>query len=88
MNTQGRHTTGLVLSLLQSFQKIMTCLGSVFSVTAINVLGITLFTVGGASVLFILLLYADTLRHIMKNVPPVVKTHSAFVLSVYPVSDR
>jgi organic solute transporter subunit alpha len=56
------------------------------SVTAINVLGITLFTVGGASVLFILLLYADTLRHIMKNVPPVVKTHSAFVLSVYPVS--
>jgi organic solute transporter subunit alpha len=55
-------------------------------VTAINVLGITLFTVGGASVLFILLLYADTLWHIMKNASPLVKTHSAFVLSVYPVS--
>jgi Domain of unknown function. len=52
---------------------------------AINVLGITLFTVGGASVLFILLMYIDTLRHIMKNAPPLVKTHSAFVLSVYPV---
>jgi hypothetical protein len=55
-------------------------------VTAINVLGITLFTVGGASVLFILLMYADTLWHIMKNASPLVKTHSAFVLSVYPVS--
>jgi organic solute transporter subunit alpha len=65
----------------------MTCVYFALSVTAINVLGITLFTVGGASVLFILLLYADALRHIMKNVPPVVKTHSAFVLSVYPVSD-
>lgn len=53
---------------------------------AINVLGVTLFTVGGASVLLILLLYADTLHHIMKNAPPLVKTHSAFVLSVYPVS--
>lgn len=56
------------------------------SVAAINVLGITLFTVGGASVLFILLMYADTLWHIMKNASPLVKTHSAFVLSVYPVS--
>jgi organic solute transporter subunit alpha len=55
-------------------------------VAAINVLGVTLFTVGGASVLLILLLYADTLHHIMKNAPPLVKTHSAFVLSVYPVS--
>jgi hypothetical protein len=53
---------------------------------AINVLGVTLFTVGGASVLLILLLYADTLHHIMKNAPPLVKTHSAFVLSVYPAS--
>nr|CAD7398841.1 unnamed protein product [Timema cristinae] len=52
---------------------------------AINVAGITLFTMGGAAVVLILLLYVDTLRHIMRNAPPLVKTHSAFVLSVYPV---
>jgi hypothetical protein len=60
-------------------------IGDLF-VAAINVLGVTLFTVGGASVLFILLLYLDTLHHIMKNASPLIKTHSAFVLSVYPVS--
>nr|CAD7198642.1 unnamed protein product [Timema douglasi] len=54
-------------------------------VPAINVAGITLFTMGGAAVVLILLLYVDTLRHIMRNAPPLVKTHSAFVLSVYPV---
>ncbi|PSN40577.1 hypothetical protein C0J52_10779 [Blattella germanica] len=52
---------------------------------AINVLGISLFTLGGAAVLFTLFLYIDTLRHIMRQAPPLVKTHSALVLSVYPV---
>ncbi|XP_069669499.1 organic solute transporter alpha-like protein [Periplaneta americana] len=52
---------------------------------AMNVLGVTLFAAGGAAVLLTLLLYADTLRHIMRRSPPLVKAHSAFVLSVYPV---
>ncbi|XP_063217858.1 organic solute transporter alpha-like protein [Bacillus rossius redtenbacheri] len=53
--------------------------------TAINVAGITLFTLGAAAVLFILFVYVDTLRHVMQKAPPLVKTHSAFVLGVYPV---
>ncbi|GLV35391.1 uncharacterized protein CBL_01459 [Carabus blaptoides fortunei] len=53
--------------------------------SAINVYGVALFTVGGAAVLIVLIMYIDTLRYIMKNSPPRVKTHSAFVLGVYPV---
>nr|CAD7574631.1 unnamed protein product [Timema californicum] len=60
----------------------------VYDRPTINVAGITLFTMGGAAVVLILLLYVDTLRHIMRNAPPLVKTHSAFVLSVYPLTQR
>nr|CAD7457143.1 unnamed protein product [Timema tahoe] len=60
----------------------------VYDRPTINVAGITLFTMGGAAVVLILLLYVDTLRHIMRNAPPLVKTHSAFVLSVYPGTDN
>ncbi|XP_067011568.2 organic solute transporter alpha-like protein [Anabrus simplex] len=52
---------------------------------AINVAGITLFSCGAAGVVLILFLYIDTLRHIIRNAPSPVKTHSAFVLGVYPV---
>ncbi|XP_022183380.1 organic solute transporter alpha-like protein [Myzus persicae] len=53
--------------------------------TAINLTGVTIFTVGAVIVVMILYLYVDTLRCIIKNAPPMVKTHSAFILSVYPV---
>lgn len=53
---------------------------------AFNIWGVALFSLGGLAVLIILLSYVDTLRHIMRNAPPLVKTHSAFVLSVYPVT--
>lgn len=56
--------------------------------TAINLTGATIFTVGALFVAMILYLYVDTLRYIIKNAPPMVKTHSAFILSVYPVSGR
>lgn len=54
--------------------------------TAINLTGVTIFTLGAVFVGLILYLYVDTLRYIIKNAPPMVKTHSAFILSVYPVS--
>lgn len=57
-----------------------------FVSTAINLTGVTIFTVGAVFVAIILYLYVDTLRYIIKNAPPMVKTHSAFILSVYPVS--
>ncbi|XP_050523349.1 uncharacterized protein LOC126895477 isoform X2 [Daktulosphaira vitifoliae] len=53
--------------------------------TAINLIGVTIFTLGAIFVFVILYLYIDTLKYIMKNSPPMVKTHSAFILSVYPV---
>ncbi|XP_075233861.1 organic solute transporter alpha-like protein isoform X2 [Lycorma delicatula] len=40
---------------------------------------------GGLAVIILFLSYIDTVRHIMKNAPPMVKAHSSFVLSVYPV---
>ncbi|XKL66080.1 hypothetical protein PGB90_009500 [Kerria lacca] len=52
---------------------------------AINIVGITIFSLGALAVLLILYLYMDTLKHIMKYAPPLAKTHSAFVVSVYPV---
>ncbi|KAL1455739.1 hypothetical protein WDU94_009810 [Cyamophila willieti] len=53
--------------------------------TAINVPGITIFTLGGFAVILVLILYVDTLNYILKNAPSKAKTHTAFVLSVYPV---
>ena len=54
--------------------------------TAINIAGVTIFTLGVLAVLVILFMYIDTMKHIMKYAPALVKTHSAFVLSVYPVN--
>ena len=54
---------------------------------AINVIGITIFTLGALAVLLILYMYVDTLRHITKHAPPLAKANSAFVISVYPVSE-
>lgn len=53
--------------------------------TAINIPGITIFTLGGFIVIVVLILYVDTIKHVLKNAPPRTKTHTAFVLSVYPV---
>ncbi|KAG8229909.1 hypothetical protein J437_LFUL009773 [Ladona fulva] len=52
---------------------------------AISVAGVTLFTVSGIAVLSVILIYIDTLKHIMRKASSPVKTNSAFVLSVYPV---
>ncbi|XP_071440856.1 organic solute transporter subunit alpha [Hetaerina americana] len=52
---------------------------------AINIAGVTLFAVCGVAVVCVVLLYADTLKHIMRKAPSSAKTNSAFVLSVYPV---
>jgi hypothetical protein len=57
-----------------------------FFLSAINIPGITIFTLGGFTVIIVLILYIDTLKHVLKNAPPRAKTHTAFVLSVYPVS--
>ncbi|XP_039293319.1 uncharacterized protein LOC120353513, partial [Nilaparvata lugens] len=53
--------------------------------TAFNIWGFVLFSMGGVAVTIIFASYIDTLKHVMKNAPPIVKTHSAFVVSVYPV---
>lgn len=53
--------------------------------SAINIPGITIFTLGGFIVIVVLILYVDTIKHVLKNAPPRTKTHTAFVLSVYPV---
>nr|XP_023022731.1 organic solute transporter alpha-like protein [Leptinotarsa decemlineata] len=50
-----------------------------------DVYGITLITAGTVPVLVVLALFVDTLFYIMKNASPRVKTHSAFVIGVYPV---
>uniref|UniRef100_A0A069DYR0 Putative organic solute transporter alpha-like protein n=1 Tax=Panstrongylus megistus TaxID=65343 RepID=A0A069DYR0_9HEMI len=53
--------------------------------TAFNALGFTLFSIGGLALLLVLILYIDTIRHIIKSAPTSAKGHSAFVISVYPV---
>jgi len=53
--------------------------------TAFNEAGVALFSLGGMAVMIVLCTYVDTIRHIIKNAPPGTKTHSAFVVSVYPV---
>ncbi|KAJ8909853.1 hypothetical protein NQ315_013339 [Exocentrus adspersus] len=57
-----------------------------FVISATNVYGITLVTVGTTSLVVVLALFIDTLRYIMKNSSPRVKAHSAFVIGVYPVT--
>ena len=55
---------------------------------AINIAGVTIFSLGVLAVLMILYMYIDTMKHIMKYAPALAKTHSAFVLSVYPVRNN
>lgn len=53
---------------------------------AINSLGETLFSAGALVVFLTLLVYADTLRRVLsRTLPAAAKTHTAFVISVYPV---
>ncbi|KAJ8950662.1 hypothetical protein NQ314_007792 [Rhamnusium bicolor] len=59
---------------------------SFFIVSATNVYGITLVTIGTMAMILVLALFIDTLRYIMKNSSPRVKAHSAFVIGVYPVT--
>ncbi|XP_049944031.1 organic solute transporter alpha-like protein [Schistocerca serialis cubense] len=53
--------------------------------TAMNVVGMSLFSAGAMAVAATLLLYVDTLRHVIGRAPSAVKTHTALVLSIYPV---
>ncbi|KAL0266775.1 UNVERIFIED_CONTAM: hypothetical protein PYX00_009229 [Menopon gallinae] len=53
--------------------------------TAFNIAGVVLFSFGAIATILTLLAFGDTIRYIIKNAPSPVKTHSAFVLSVYPV---
>ncbi|XP_065159141.1 organic solute transporter alpha-like protein isoform X1 [Atheta coriaria] len=53
--------------------------------SAINIYGITLLTLGGLAVILVLVIFIDTLKYIMKNSSSRVKAHSAFVIGVYPV---
>lgn len=56
-----------------------------FPISATNVYGITVVTVGTAAVALVLIMFIDTLRYIMQNSSSRVKAHSAFVIGVYPV---
>ncbi|XP_014251223.1 organic solute transporter alpha-like protein [Cimex lectularius] len=53
--------------------------------TAFNELGLALFTLGGIALLIVLSLYLDTVKHIIEKAPTGTKTHSVFIMSVYPV---
>ncbi|KAK5643107.1 hypothetical protein RI129_006952 [Pyrocoelia pectoralis] len=53
--------------------------------SAINIYGLLLLTVGVVAVILILYMFVDTLLYIIKNSPPRVKTYSASVIGVYPV---
>ncbi|XP_073971402.1 organic solute transporter alpha-like protein [Rhodnius prolixus] len=53
--------------------------------TAFNALGFALFSIGGLALLTVLILYVDTVRHIIKSAPTSAKGHSVFVISVYPI---
>ncbi|XP_044727555.1 organic solute transporter subunit alpha [Chrysoperla carnea] len=54
--------------------------------SAINIYGVGLFTIGGFIVVTILLFYVDIIKFIMQeSKTPRVKTHTTFVISVYPV---
>ncbi|XP_044254197.1 organic solute transporter alpha-like protein [Tribolium madens] len=53
--------------------------------SATNVYGVTLVTLGTLAVVLVLVMFIDTLRYIIKNSSSRVKTYSAFVIGVYPV---
>ncbi|KAK9875846.1 hypothetical protein WA026_009633 [Henosepilachna vigintioctopunctata] len=53
--------------------------------SATNVYGITLVSIGSIAVITVVVAYLDTLNYIMKNSSSRVKAYSAFVTSVYPV---
>ncbi|XP_066146744.1 organic solute transporter alpha-like protein [Euwallacea fornicatus] len=49
------------------------------------VYGIAFYSVGAVVLLLVLLLFADSLRHVLHNSSPRFKTYTAYVLAVYPV---
>ncbi|KAK9503089.1 hypothetical protein O3M35_011735 [Rhynocoris fuscipes] len=53
--------------------------------TAFNALGLALFSLGAVALLSVLILYIDTIRHVIRTAPTSAKGHTAFVISVYPV---
>lgn len=53
--------------------------------TAFNLLGVGLFSLGGLAVVITLALYVDTVRFILRFAPSSTKSHSIFVITVYPV---
>ncbi|KAJ8973945.1 hypothetical protein NQ317_002449 [Molorchus minor] len=55
-------------------------------VSATNIYGIIIVSVGTTALLLVLAIFIDTLLYIMKNSSPMVKAHSAFVIGVYPVT--
>lgn len=52
-----------------------------------GVYGRILFAYGGGIVLFIFVIFIDTVTYIMKNSHSRYKTPTAIILSVYPVSE-
>uniref|UniRef100_A0A1B6CPT7 Organic solute transporter alpha-like protein n=1 Tax=Clastoptera arizonana TaxID=38151 RepID=A0A1B6CPT7_9HEMI len=53
--------------------------------TAFNLYGVALFSLGGLALIIIVFACIDTLKHVLKYAPAGVKTHSAFIICVYPV---
>ncbi|KAG8307947.1 hypothetical protein J6590_006925 [Homalodisca vitripennis] len=53
---------------------------------AFNIWGVLLFSLGGLAVCIVLVATYDVLKHVLSFSPPLSKTHSAVILSVYPVS--
>ncbi|XP_046664578.1 organic solute transporter alpha-like protein [Homalodisca vitripennis] len=53
--------------------------------TAFNIWGVLLFSLGGLAVCIVLVATYDVLKHVLSFSPPLSKTHSAVILSVYPV---
>ncbi|XP_019872823.1 organic solute transporter subunit alpha [Aethina tumida] len=53
--------------------------------SATNVYGITLVSMGTVAVLVVVAMFLDTFLYVMKNASSKVKAHTAFVIGVYPV---
>ncbi|XP_068908548.1 organic solute transporter alpha-like protein [Tenebrio molitor] len=76
MDVVGKNETACASAAIPSIPEYLT---------ATNVYGITLVSIGTVAVILILLMFIDALRYIMKNSSSRVKAHSAFVIGVYPV---
>jgi hypothetical protein len=69
-------------SLLTPFKKNIFMFFAALSTVTTAVV----FTLGGMAVLIVFALFADTLRHILKHGVPGTKSHTVYVVSIYPVS--